>query len=112
MGWETRRRGGSYYTRSRRVNGCVVREYVGAGEVGETAAAMDAEDRAARLAEREAVRRQRDDAAAVLDALKALQDVCMFATSERLAADGLHEHRGQWRRRRQDDRRVSGQEPW
>ena len=42
--WEKRERGGLYYTRSRKVNGRVVREYVGSGASGELAALMDAQE--------------------------------------------------------------------
>ena len=44
MGWDK----GRYYTRSRKVRGRVVREYVGGGLPGELVARMDAEARAER----------------------------------------------------------------
>ena len=43
--WEKRQRGGLYYTRSRKVGGRVVREYVGTGPLAGIAALMDEEDR-------------------------------------------------------------------
>src|SRR5687767_10672680 len=46
MAWERRARGGLYYTRSRKVAGKVIREYVGGGLAGELAAAEDAKQRA------------------------------------------------------------------
>ena len=49
--WERRERGGLYYTRSRKVDGRVVREYVGGGILGELAAQMDAERRRRRQEE-------------------------------------------------------------
>jgi hypothetical protein len=45
MGWERRTRGGLYYTRSRKVAGRVVREYVGGGLLGRFAALSDVERR-------------------------------------------------------------------
>ena len=41
MGWETRERGGWYYTRSKWVNGRVTREYVGTGALGKVVALDD-----------------------------------------------------------------------
>jgi hypothetical protein len=47
MGWDK----GRYYTRSRKDNGRVVREYVGAGQLAALAAQMDALEREKREAE-------------------------------------------------------------
>src|SRR4051794_39320882 len=52
MGWER----GRYYTRSRKVNGRVVREYVGSGYVAELAAQLDGLDRDQRESEADARR--------------------------------------------------------
>src|SRR5829696_6140493 len=46
--WERRERGGLYYTRSRKVNGQVVRKYVGGGVLGQLAARVDADERCRR----------------------------------------------------------------
>ena len=50
MGWDR----GRYYTRSRKVNGRVVREYVGAGRVAELVAQLDALEKQQREAQRAA----------------------------------------------------------
>ena len=49
MGWER----GRYYTRSRKENGRVVREYMGGGRAGELVAQLDALDRDRRQTEAE-----------------------------------------------------------
>ena len=101
MGWEKRERGGRYYTRSRKVNGRVVREYVGAGALAESAAAMDAEERAQRKA-RAAARQQEQTRLDAIDAMVTeLCDLTDALTHGVLLLAGYHQHhRGEWRRKR------------
>jgi hypothetical protein len=102
MGWEKRERGGLYYTRSRKVGGRVVREYVGGGMLGHIAALLDAQER----------RRQEEEAALWkeecerLDALVApveqLCEVAEILSRAVLLAAGYRRHqRGEWRRKRE-----------
>ncbi|HVK16391.1 MAG TPA: hypothetical protein VM533_05535 [Fimbriiglobus sp.] len=94
MGWD---KGGLYYTRSRRENGRVVREYVGGGLAGQLAAQLDADERAVRLAEQVADRAEREEVS-TLDA--PLAELDLLAEAALLSA-GYHRHnRGDWRRRR------------
>ena len=103
MGWERRQRGGRYYTRSRRVNGRVVREYVGADEVAEAFAQRDALDREERRQKEDAFRAvwERLDAAdQAVGEFSALVDTLAQGA---LVAAGYRQHnRGEWRRRRHD----------
>jgi hypothetical protein len=105
MGWENRLRGGRYYTRSRKVGGRVVREYVGTGLIAELSAQMDAEEREERVQARAAVRAERDRDRAQE---KALTDYCRTVgevLAEALLAAGYHKHKGQWRRKRGTEER-------
>ena len=101
MGWER----GRYYTRSRKVNGRVEREYVGGGELGRLVAEMDAIKRAERLAEAEAWRAEKarlEAEEADLEKMDRLIDLIARAT---LVAAGFHRHnRCEWRRRREPKR--------
>lgn len=101
MAWETRQRGGRYYTRSRRVGGRVAREYLGAGPLAEALARGDAEARS-----RQRERRAAEQSAHEEDtALEARVDQLIMGTDALVAATlvlaGYHRHhRGEWRRRR------------
>lgn len=101
MAWERRERGGLYYTRSRRVGGRVVREYVGCGVRGQVAAMRDAEDRQAQLDARQERRREHEQPEAVLDALRSFGAAVDELVVHTLEASGHHRHRGEWRRRRE-----------
>ena len=98
MAWETRSNGRRYYTRSRRVDGRVVREYVGGGERGEQAEAEDQKKRREREARRRAVRElvsRVDNSMRLIDDIKGFIDVVAAAS---LLMSGYYFHRGEWRR--------------
>ena len=101
MSWEQRQNGGWYYTRSRKVNGRIVREYVGGGLVGQLSAELDDEERA----QREETRRQRQSEREMLDELEQMASSCLDTVrgqvKSELTAAGYHQHkRGEWRRKR------------
>ena len=99
--WERRKRGGLYYTRSRKVNGRVVREYVGAGVLGELAARMDAEDRQRREEEAAAWREERERLEELADLVDEFCREVETITRTALLADGFRRHnRGEWRKSR------------
>ena len=99
MAWERRTRGTRYYTRSKKIGGRVVREYVGCGPVGALAATLDAEERA------EVQQKARawiescsrlEAAAAVTDQFSGAAE--MLARGALLLAGFRQHHRGEWRR--------------
>ncbi len=101
MAWETRNGGGRYYTRSRKVNGRVVREYVGTGPHAELMAAIDAGRREEREAKAAAERSEREEWRAMDAQLLALCGLADTLATWSLEAAGYHRHkRGEWRRRR------------
>ena len=101
MPWETRRRGTCYYTRSKRIDGRVVREYIGIGPVAELIAQEDETER-----QQQAQKRQEwlieKEAVDILDQdLKALDVACRSLMQQHLEAAGYHQHCcGEWRKRR------------
>lgn len=96
MAWETRNGKGRYYTRSRRVNGKVVREYFGCGLRAEAAARADAEARQAR-AER---RRQEDERSARARQIEEEYRLATQHSAQVFTAAGYHCYHGEWRKKR------------
>lgn len=101
MGWETRKRGTRYYTRSKWVDGRVVREYIGAGPLGEIVAAEDElqrclKDETIAYWKEELERLERDTAF-----LTELEEAAEILTRAHLIAAGCHKRKGEWRRLRE-----------
>jgi hypothetical protein len=100
--WERRERGGAYYTRSRREDGRVIREYVGGGALGAHAARKDALERQRRekqMARWRELQGELDAGEVPVNELSGFLDVLVRAT---LLAAGYHQHkRGEWRKRRE-----------
>ena len=96
MAWEK----GRYYTRSRKVNGRVIREYVGCGEVGELAAQLDAIKREQQEHERRMWRAEKEEIEAFDEQIAKCCAVADLIARAAMVAAGFHRHHGEWRRRR------------
>jgi hypothetical protein len=96
MGWER----GRYYTRSRKVKGRVVRQYVGCGRTGKLAARADERRRAQRLAEAAAWVQEKRHLAAVDEAVSDLCGLADLVSCAALLAVGYHRPKRQWRKKR------------
>ena len=100
MGWERRTRGGLYYTRSKKILGRVVREYVGTGLLGQSAALFDAERRACLKAQAESSRAERAYLEAADGTLHKLCEAsAAMARGSLILAGYYRHHRGEWRKR-------------
>jgi hypothetical protein len=102
MGWEKRERGGPYYTRSKKVGGRVVREYVGGGTLGHLAALQDAQERQRREEEATLWKEERERLEALLAPIEQLCEAAEILHRAALLAAGFRRHqRGEWRRQRE-----------
>ncbi|HET6456539.1 MAG TPA: hypothetical protein VFI02_19210 [Armatimonadota bacterium] len=111
MTWEMRGGCGPYYTRSRRVNGRIIREYVGKGYMGELASAMDEIDRTEQQAKAEALRTQIGQLDRIEEMVEAVYSTADEITVSSLESAGYHRHhRGEWRKRRRMEAEHGKQE--
>jgi hypothetical protein len=102
MGWEKRERGGPYYTRSRKIGGRVVREYVGGGTLGHLAALQDAQERQWREEEADMWNEERERLEALVAPVEDLCEATEILYRAALLAAGFRRHqRGEWRRKRE-----------
>jgi hypothetical protein len=100
MGWETRERGSSYYTRSKWKGGQVVRQYVGTGPLAELIALDDELKRCQKEEEATYWREERERLEQSVGFLRELEEAAEVLTQAELLACGCHQRKGQWRRRR------------
>jgi hypothetical protein len=100
MGWETRKGSkGSYYTRSRRVDGRVVREYIGTGPVAEFIADLDELERYQQQMERDKFKREREAQSSIDRKIDEETRLIQALTRAVLLVNGYHRHKGQWRKK-------------
>jgi hypothetical protein len=104
VGWEKRHR---YYTRSKKRNGRVVREYVGTGELAEISAEIDAMRQGERWLEAQNQRQEIEGLTALNCEIIDLVERTDLVARAALLAAGYHQHkRGEWRKRRGDSNRT------
>jgi hypothetical protein len=103
MSWEARKGRGKYYTRSYRLDGRVVREYVGSGPAAERAAEADRQKRLAKRDALAAKRRKKEAAKLLADRVSQLRRRIHLLAHVALVAAGYRQHhRGEWRKKRHE----------
>jgi len=101
MAWETRKGTGCYYTRSKRVNGRVVREYIGTGTVAQMIAMLDGQSRRERDEERAARNARRAEFGRATALVDRSWEAVLGLTRAVLVSNGYYRHhRGEWRKKR------------
>jgi hypothetical protein len=96
MAWER-----GYYYQVRKVDGRVVRQYVGKGEIGELAARVDAFLRTERQAKAHTRKAEQEQLEAIESDVDRLCERSDHLVRAALRAAGYHQHkRGEWRKRR------------
>jgi hypothetical protein len=106
MSWESRKGRGRYYTRSRRVGGRIVREYLGCGETAELLARIDERAQEVRTMEAQIEAQQRAETTSLDSELNRLCQLVDSLSRAVLLSGGFHEHRGDWRKRREKTKNV------
>ena len=110
MGWETRRNGKRYYYEKTRENGKAVSRYISAGRLAPLVAEINELDRERRQQERWEAQRARNEfaeLAATPEDLTLLLGQAKSAAAAALQAAGYHQHKRQWRKKR--DRKDKNQ---
>ena len=97
MTWQ-KRGNRRYYYRKRRQGDRVISEYVGAGQLAETEAALDNLERQIRRAQR----RRRQEHRALDAQVNQICDLIRILTDSVLLINDYHTHKGQWRKKRND----------
>jgi hypothetical protein len=99
MSWDK----GRYYTRSKKVNGRVVREYIGTGDFAELVAKLDALEREQRELEHADEKALRNELTALDGTLSEMDSQAEVLARAALIVAGYHQHhRSEWRKRRGD----------
>ena len=101
MGWEARDRGGSYYTRSTRQDGRVVREYIGTGPLGEIVASYDELKRLLKEEQAAYWKEEKERLEANTAFLRELEEAADILVRAQLIAAGCHRYKGEWRIKRE-----------
>ena len=100
MAWEARSGTSRYYTRSKRVNGRIVREYVGQGPIAELAHQIDIGERLEREAKRKTFKAIQSRDSELDEKLDSFVNLSNAIASGLLILAGYHRHkRGNWRMR-------------